>query len=148
MAVPVFGHHDAAQVGVTAEVNAEEVEYLALVEVGGRPDGGDAVEGSVITCEANDEAHATLQREGENAVADLETRFGGVPVDSGDILEEVVTSGFDCLTCSNDVLTGDGDGELFTIELCGDGQLREYFQSWLLGEFIEYGLGIEDRWLH
>ena len=44
MAFPVLGHHDAAQVGVTVEVNAEEVEDLALVEVGGGPDGGDAVD--------------------------------------------------------------------------------------------------------
>ena len=39
MALPVVGHHDAAQVGVAAEVNAEEVEDLALVEVGRGPDG-------------------------------------------------------------------------------------------------------------
>ena len=44
MALPFVGHHDAAQVGMSAEADAEEVEDLALVEVRRRPDGRDAVD--------------------------------------------------------------------------------------------------------
>ena len=47
---------------MAAEVNAEEVEDLALVEVGGGPDGGDAVERGGIAIEPDDEANALLQR--------------------------------------------------------------------------------------
>ncbi len=41
MALPVVGHHDAGEARVAGEVDAEEVEDFALVEVGGGPDGGD-----------------------------------------------------------------------------------------------------------
>src|SRR5260370_31620065 len=34
VAAPVVGEHDAAQIGVALELNAEEVEELALVPVG------------------------------------------------------------------------------------------------------------------
>ena len=39
MAFPVFRHHDARQVGMAIEANAEQVEDLALEEVRARPDG-------------------------------------------------------------------------------------------------------------
>src|SRR6478735_5025104 len=37
---PVFGHQNAASIGMTGEVDAEHVVDLALEPVGGRPDGG------------------------------------------------------------------------------------------------------------
>src|SRR5438105_12379843 len=41
-ALPVIRQHDAAQEGVAIEADAEEVEELALVEVGARQAGGQA----------------------------------------------------------------------------------------------------------
>src|SRR5271156_1575797 len=108
MAVPVFWHHDAAKVGVAPDVDAEEIEDFALVEVGRGPDGRDAVDGGVFAVEANDEANALFQRHGEDVVGDLVARLGGVPVDGGDVFEEFVAGLLDGLAGSDDVLAGYG----------------------------------------
>src|SRR5215475_5350662 len=41
MAFPIFGHHDADEIGMVEELHAEQVERLALIPVGGAPDGSD-----------------------------------------------------------------------------------------------------------
>src|SRR5260370_5467830 len=85
MPIPVFGHHDAAQVGVAAEVNAEQVEDLALVKVSRGPDRADAVEGRRIAVETDDKAQSLFQGHREDVVDDLQTRLGGLLDNSGDI---------------------------------------------------------------
>ncbi len=61
MSLPVFGHHDAAQVGVTSEVHAEEVEDLTLIEISRRPDRSNAIERGVIACETHGDSQTALQ---------------------------------------------------------------------------------------
>jgi hypothetical protein len=39
MALPIVGHHDAAQVGMAFKADAEQIEDFALVVVGAGPDG-------------------------------------------------------------------------------------------------------------
>ena len=100
VAVPVVGHHDAGEARVAGEVDAEEVEDFALVEVGGGPDGGDGVDGEVVAVDAGDEADALFQRVREDMIGDLEARLGGVPVDGGDVFEEVVAGLLDGLAAA------------------------------------------------
>src|SRR5580698_7927578 len=84
MAFPVVGHHDAGQAWVAAEVNAEEVEDFALVEVGRGPDRGDGVDALAFR-DASNHPDTLLQAKAKNRIADLKARFAGVPVDGGDV---------------------------------------------------------------
>src|SRR5882757_4639411 len=115
MPIPVFGHHDAAQVGVAAEVNAEQVEDLALVKVSRGPDWCDAVEGRRVAVETDDKAQTFFQRHGKNVINDLEARLGGIPVDGGDILEEVVTGPLYGFAGRDDAFARDGDRQLVAV---------------------------------
>src|SRR5579864_5382569 len=44
MTLPVAGHENTPQVGMIAEPDAEHVEDLALIPVGGTPDAGDRID--------------------------------------------------------------------------------------------------------
>src|SRR5580692_4940584 len=118
MPFPVFRHHDSTKVGMATEVNPEEVEDFALVEVGRRPYRSNAVEGGSVTIESNDEANALLQLVRKNTVRDLKAWLGGVPVDSGDILKEVVSSLLNRFGRRDDVFARHSDGELGTVVFC------------------------------
>src|SRR5665213_3829356 len=117
VAVPVVGHHDAGEARMAGEAHAEEVEDFALVEVGGRPDGGDAVDVRDVAVDAGDDADALLQTHAEDRVRDLEARLGGVPVDGGHIFEEVVAVGLRSLRGGDDRLRRDGQGEFLAVPL-------------------------------
>src|SRR5580692_3323947 len=110
MPFPVFRHHDSTKVGMATEVNPEEVEDFALVEVGRGPYRSDAVEGGSVTIESNDQAHPLLELVRKNTVRDLKARLGGVPVDSGDILKEVVASLLNRFGRRDDVLASYSNG--------------------------------------
>src|ERR1700722_3592656 len=112
MPFPVFRHHDSTKVGMATEVNSEEVEDFALVEVSGGPYRSNAVERGGVSVKSNDEANALLQLMRQNAVRDLKARLGGVPVDCGDILKEVIVSLLNRFGPRDDVLASHGNGEL------------------------------------
>ena len=61
----------------------------------------------------------------EDVIGDLEARFGGVPVDGGDVFEEVVASLLHGLAGCDDVLAGDRDGQLGAVVLCVGGEVGE-----------------------
>src|SRR3981081_3530310 len=90
MPIPVLRHHDAAQVGMAAKVNAEQVEDLALVKVRRGPDRGDAVECRIAAVETDDETKPLFQRHREYVVGNLKARLRGIPVHGSDVFEEVV----------------------------------------------------------
>src|ERR1700733_12089459 len=140
MPFPVFRHHDSTKVGMATEVNSEEVEDFALVKVGGGPDRSNAVEGGSATIESNDEANALLQLVRKNAVRDLKARLRGVPVDSGDILKEVVASLLNCFGRRDDVLASYRDGEFVTVELCVRSKVGEGLHGRVFGMSLEDGL--------
>src|ERR1700733_7111604 len=140
MPVPVFRHHDAAKIRVAADVDAEEVEDFALVEVGRGPNGRDAVNGGVFAVEANDEANALFQRHGEDVVGDLVARLRGIPVDGGDVFEEFVPGLLDGLAGSDDVLPGYGDGQLGAVVFCIGGEIGQRFNGGVVGGGLEDGL--------
>src|SRR6185436_4765736 len=56
-ALPVFGHQDAAAIGVRGEIHPEHVVDLALEPVGGGPDGGDRRD-RLVLAGADLDAHA------------------------------------------------------------------------------------------
>src|ERR1700733_9765363 len=118
MPVPVFRHHDAAKIRVTAEVNAEQIEDLALVKVRGGPDRGNALNGCLVAIKADDQTQPLFQRHRKDVVDDLEARLGGIPVDGGNVFEEVVAGLPHSFTRRDDVLAGDGDGQLGAVDLC------------------------------
>ncbi len=90
MSLPVFGHQDAAQVGVSFEANAKEVEDFALVVVGARPDRGNGLDRRIGTGDEGSQADALLIRVRKNVVAQLEARLRREPVDRRHVFEEVV----------------------------------------------------------
>ena len=109
---------------MAAEADAEEVEDFALVEVCRGPDGSDAVDDAIFAIEPDDEAHALLQRMRKDVIGDLEARLGGVPVDRGDVFEEVVAGLLARPAGGDDVLAGDGDGQLVAVEFGVGGERR------------------------
>src|SRR5216683_4636876 len=140
MPIPVLGHHDAAEVGVTAEVNAEQVKDLALVKIGGGPDRGNAVNGCIAAVESDDETQPLLQRHGKNVVSDLEARLRGVPVHSGDIFEESVAGLQDGLSSSDDVLASDRDGQFVAVKFCVGSEAGERFDCSVFRMRLKDGL--------
>src|SRR5271169_5484855 len=111
MPLPILGHHNAAQIRMTSEVDAEEIEDLPLVEVGGGPDRSNAVERGGVTVETNYEAQALFQRVRKDVVRDLKPRLRGVPVNSSDIFEEVITSLLRGSSSGENVFTSHRDGQ-------------------------------------
>src|SRR5450631_950652 len=57
MTFPVIGHHDARKAGMAGEVDAEQVEDLALVKVRRWPDGSDGIKSEIDGVEQNGETH-------------------------------------------------------------------------------------------
>src|SRR5947209_15932054 len=72
MALPVGGHHNAGEAGMAGEVDAEQVEDLALIEVRRGPDVGDGWDGELVRVQPNDEADALLHTEREERVGELD----------------------------------------------------------------------------
>ena len=119
MAFPVFRHQDAAEVGMTDEADAEEVENLAFEEIRRGPDAGDGFHRLVFR-EPDFEAHAGFAWDREQMVDDLEARRLRMPVDTGDVAEEVVAEG-GVVTEQGNGLADEGavdpDGQLVAVEL-------------------------------
>src|SRR6266852_4136373 len=140
MPIPVLGHHDAAEVGVTAEMNAEQVEDLALVKIGGGPDWCDAVQGRGVAVETDDKTQTLFQRHRKDMVGDLEARLRGIPVDGGDVFEKVVAGLQDGLSGSDDVLAGDRDGQLVAVKFCIGSEAGERFDCSVFRMRLKDGL--------
>src|SRR5882757_3808607 len=139
MALPVFGHHDAARVGVAAEVNAEEVEDLALVEVGRGPDAGDAVDDRVGAIEADDQTKTGFEAMRKNVIGDLEAGLGGIPVDGGYIFKKIVDR-LNGLTGSDNVFAGDGDSQFVAVILGVGGEVCQRNNGCVFRMGLEDGL--------
>src|ERR1700733_1700094 len=139
MPIPVFRHHDAAQIGMAAEVNTEEVKNLALVKVRGWPDSSDAVKRGRIAVEANNQTHPLFAREGKYVIDDLKSRLRGVPVDSSNILKKVVAVLFHCFAGGDDAFASDSDGQFVAVELCVGSEISECFDRGIFGVRLEDG---------
>ena len=75
----------------------------------------------------------------EDVVAELEARLGGVPVDGGDVFEEVVAGGLDGFAGGDDVLAGDGEGQFVAVEFGVGGEVGEGFDGGVVGMRREDG---------
>src|SRR6202000_3433673 len=115
MAVPLFRHHDAAQFWMTVEAHAEKVPHFALVVVRRGPDGSDAVDAGVNAFYRRDQAYTLFQSVRKDVIGHLKSWFAGIPVDTGDIFEEVITGSFYDLACSADFIADDGDRQFLAI---------------------------------
>src|ERR1700677_1864476 len=140
MPFPVFRHHDSTKVGMATEVNSEEVEDFALVEVGRGPYRGNAVEGGSVTIESNDETNPLLQLVRKNTVRDLKAGLGGEPVDRGDILKKVIASLLNCFRCRDDVLASHGNGKFASVVLGVRSEVGEGLYGRVLRMRLEDGL--------
>ena len=92
MTLPIVGHQDAPQVGVAAEVDAEHVEHLPLVPVGGREDWGDAGRVRLLPRQFGFDADIAGLVKGEQVVVEGEVPVAGpVPpegfVHGGDVFQ-------------------------------------------------------------
>ena len=92
------------------------------------------------------EADALLQRVREDVIGDLEAGLGGVPVDGGDVFEEVVAGGLEGLAGRDDVLGGDGEGQFVAVELGVGGEVCRATDGRDVGMRGEDGFGAERRW--
>ena len=82
MAFPVRRHKDPLQVRVVAKTHAKKVEDLALIPVGGAPDGGDRIQlGSLAN--AHFQAEPRFARNGIDVVDNLKARLARPPIHRG-----------------------------------------------------------------
>ena len=58
---------------MAAEANTEEIENFALVEIGGRPHAGDAVDRGIALLNQHREANALVQRVRKNVIGNSES---------------------------------------------------------------------------
>ena len=110
MAVEVIGQHDAAQVGVVAEVDAEEIEDLALIPVGAAPDGRYGIDRWGWAAHSGFDAEARFLRDRVEMVDDFEARFGGVTIDGGHGGETLKAMGFEGMANVDDAAGGHFQG--------------------------------------
>ena len=92
---------------------------------------------SMRGCVAGDagvDADALLEAEREDGVGDLEAGFGGVPVDGGDVFEEVVAGVFGGLRGGEDGLGSYGEGELFAVPLGVGDEVLQAEDGGVVGE--------------
>lgn len=80
---PIDGHHDALQIGVISEANAEHVEGFALIPIRASPEVGDRIEFLMLT-DANGQAKAGVVAIGMEEVDHFKARFARPPIDAGD----------------------------------------------------------------
>src|SRR5579862_9561760 len=82
-------HQDAAQVGMSLEVDPEHVEAFALQPVRRAPYSDHAVDPRIGPVDANLDADAMRQGERVELIDNVETRFAIEPIDSGQVGEEI-----------------------------------------------------------
>src|ERR1700752_3096776 len=116
MAFPLIGHHDAAQVGMASEAYSEEVPDFALIEISRWPFGSDAIHFSVEAIDQDAEAEALFQAVGEDVIGHLEAWLAGVPVDAGDVDQEVIAPGLEGTADRAKVVAVDPQGQFATVE--------------------------------
>src|SRR6185312_7898742 len=145
MAGPVVGHHDACEARMAGEVDAEEIEDLALIEVCGGPDAGDGGDAEVGGVEAYSDAQALLERVREDCVGELDARFLRIPVHGGEVFKEVVAGGLSRLAGLDDGVFRDDDGEFLAVPLGVSGEIAKSEGRGILRERGEYGIFAEDR---
>jgi hypothetical protein len=152
MAIPFLGQHDAAQARMSVEAHAEQVPHFALVEIGRRPNRDDAVNGRVDARDHRLQPDALLQLVGKDVVRDLEARLPRIPVDAGDVFEEVVSGALESATDAANGIGGDNQGQLAVIEFgVGDGVGMggaKGLDGHILREACVNSLFIEQRFSH
>src|SRR5580700_8937937 len=116
MALPLVGQHDAAQVGVTAKAHAEKVPDLALVEIGGRPFGGNAGYFWIEATDQDAKPKALLEAVGQDVVGHLKARLAGIPVHAGDVRQKVIAGLLQGPADRADIVALDPQGQFATIE--------------------------------
>src|SRR5690242_11480424 len=115
VADPVVGHQDAGQVGVADELDAEHVERLALVPVGGRKKVADGIDARRIAVDEGPHTDLLPGVEVAQLVDDLEARRPlrpravGEVVDGGEKKEQAVTVVAQTRQRRVDVVARDGD---------------------------------------
>ena len=94
----------------------------------------------IAAVQPHDQANALFQAMRKNVVRDLKARLGGVPVDRGDIFEEVI-AGLPSppRSAATMTLSRNGDGQLVAIELRIGGQIGQALTAAFSGMRLEDG---------
>jgi len=80
---------NAAEVGMTFELNGEEIEDFALEPVGAAPEGEERVNDGLLAANAGAQADAGAAGDGKKLVVEFEARLDGVAVDAGNVAQEI-----------------------------------------------------------
>jgi hypothetical protein len=94
--------------------------------------------------DAGIDADALLEAHAEDRIRNLEAGLGRVPVDGGDVFEEVVAGIFCGLGGGEDCLGSDREGELLAIPLGVGDEVLECSDGDMVGEGFGDGLLAED----
>src|SRR5271166_5423578 len=89
MSLPVIGHHDALEVGVLLETDAEQIKDFALEEVSPWPDRGEGIHPRVVAGETDFQPKALLGNRREQVINDSEARIRRLPINAGEVGEGV-----------------------------------------------------------
>src|SRR5580698_3850242 len=93
------------------KANAEEIPYLALIKIRRRPDGSNTVNAGVDAFDGRDKPYAILKTVRQDMVSHLKARFARIPIDAGDVFQEVIARGFYGLTGAANLIARNGDGQ-------------------------------------
>src|SRR5258708_17712238 len=117
MAFPIFGKHDAAQVGMSQEAYAEQIKDFALEKIGCRPDGSDGFNYCIIARERYFQPHKFFALMREQLVGELESRITRIKIRTREIRKKVDQAlCLELIAGVADILTRNINGKLVAVE--------------------------------
>src|SRR3712207_4670077 len=91
MAFPAIRHHDALEIRVISELDAEQIPRLAFIPVCAFPDGSNGLDTGAISMHTALQADAFFQFDGVQQIDDLEAWLSRVPVHRGNSAQAILT---------------------------------------------------------
>jgi hypothetical protein len=89
MAFPFLRQENPLEEGMTFKGNSKQIKDLAFEGIGGGPNGNRALDAGIVACDPDLEAQTLGSFDRQEMVYNLEARFLGVEVQSGDVREEI-----------------------------------------------------------
>ena len=101
---------------MSAEAHAEEIPDFALIKVGRWPLWGNAGYFGIEAIHHDAEPQPLLEAVGKEVIGHLKARFAGVPIDAGDVHQEVVSGLLQRTADRADVIARDPEGQFAAVE--------------------------------
>src|ERR1700691_4198770 len=87
MSVPIDRHQNAHQVWMITELDAEKIEHLALMPIGGAPDAIYGIDLGIVAVHFTFDAQAGIPFDRVEMIDDFKSRLGRIPVNGGEAAE-------------------------------------------------------------